>query len=90
VGQSLITSDRDIVDNAAIHKNVRLGIRGHLNASEGFSQPRSKSALEHTPGAGLEGRMIARIQMRELRARQTCLRPLRILALPEVPEQKCI
>jgi hypothetical protein len=50
----------DIVDNALFHENVRLGIRGHLNTLEGSSQQRSKSALEHAPGAGPKERMIAR------------------------------
>lgn len=42
-----------------VHENVRLGIRGHLNALEGHvPSQRSKSALEHAPETGLEERMI--------------------------------
>jgi hypothetical protein len=42
-----------------VHENVRLGIRGHLNALEGHvPSQRSKSALEHAPETGPEERMI--------------------------------
>jgi hypothetical protein len=52
----MITSDRDIENKAVVHENVVLGIPGLLNALEGWLQQRSKSALEHAPGAGSDRR----------------------------------
>ena len=41
-----------------LHENVRLGIRGYLNALERHvPSQRSKSALEHAPETGLEEHM---------------------------------
>jgi hypothetical protein len=56
MGQLLITSDRDIENKSVVHENVVLGNPGRLNALEGWLQQRSKSALEHAPGAGSDRR----------------------------------
>jgi hypothetical protein len=60
MGQLLIASDRDIENKGVVHENVVLGIPGHLNALKRWFQQRSKSALEHAPGAGPKERMIGR------------------------------
>lgn len=80
------------------YENVRLGIRGHLNALEGHVRSqRSKSALEHAPETGLEERMIVSFvatisrsgsltsTCRHPRCRRTGLRHRVFL-----PRQKCI